>query len=288
MKKIALAFTMLILVTAILFTGCDVIFKNSEDRETGSGNLETRQYNFTDFTRIDIGSTFNYEIEQSDNFNVSITADDNMFEHIKVEQDGQTLRIELKPLLHFGPATLEASISMSRLSGLESSGATRGTVIGFNSGDDLDLDVSGASEVSFEDIYTGNIEGDVSGTSKLKGELSAGDFEMVVSGASDIDGELTAKHVELNASGTSRVNLDGTCDDISVNASEASRIELGDYSVNNADIYMSGTSYCKIDVSGRMNINLSGLSELEYTGRPLFESIELSGGSHINNVGGGG
>ena len=286
MKRIIPAMLIVLLITAVFLTGCDVIFKSSDNSEKGSGNLETRNYDFTDFTGIDIGHAFRYEIEQSDTFSISITADDNMFEHIEVKQDGQTLSIGLEPFLHFGSVTLEASITMPRLTVLESSGATRGTVTGFNSSDDLDLEVSGASRVELVDITTGDIESIISGASNLSGKLTTGNIDMEISGASDVDFELEAGDVELNVSGASKVNLDGSGDYIRVDASGAIRTNLGDYSVVNADIGMSGASTCNIDVSGRIDIDLSGASRLEYTGRPVIGSISLSGGSQVNNENG--
>ena len=286
MKKIMPAIVIIILITAVLLTGCNVIFTSSGDGEKGSGNLETRQYDYTDFTRVDIGHAFRYEIEQSDTYSISITADDNIFEHIEVKQDGQTLRIGLEPFLSFQSITLEAIITMPRLTGLESSGATRGTVTGFSSGDDLDLVVSGASRVELADITTGDIEGNISGASNLTGKLTAGNIDIEISGASDVDSDLQAGDVELNISGASKVDFDGSGNDLLVDASGASRIRLGDYSVINADIRMSGASSCSIDVSGRIDIDLSGASRLDYTGQPVLGSISLSGGSQIEGENG--
>ena len=286
MKRITLAVIVIILITAVFLTGCDVIFKSSQDGEKGSGNLETRTYEFTDFTKVDIGHAFRYEIERSDSYSISITTDDNIFEHIEVEQDGQTLKIGLEPLLSFRSITLEASITMPRLTGLESSGATRGTISGFSSGDVLDLTVSGASRVELVDITTGDIEGNISGASNLTGKLTAGNIDMEISGASDIDCDLQAGDVELDISGASKVDFNGSGSDLLVDASGASRIRLGDYSVVNANIKMSGASTCNIDVSGSIDVDLSGASKLEYTGQPVLGSISLSGGSQINNENG--
>ena len=284
MKKLIPAIVILILIIAILLTGCDVIFTSSEDGEQGSGNLDTRQYDFTDFTGVDIGSAFRYEIEQSDTYGISITADDNIFKNIEVEKNGETLRIGLKPFISlFGSVTLEANITMPRLTGLDSSGATRGTVTGFTTGDNLDLEISGASKVNLVNITTGDIEGNISGASTLEGKITTDNIDMEISGASNVDCELIARDVELEVSGASKVNLDGSGNDILVDASGASRISLGDYPVFNADIIMSGASNCNIDVSGRLDIELSGASRLEYTGRPVLGSINLNGGSQVNN-----
>ena len=50
----------------------------------GSGNIETREFDFSDFTKVEIGSAFDFEIIRSDSNGISITADDNLFEHIQV------------------------------------------------------------------------------------------------------------------------------------------------------------------------------------------------------------
>jgi len=283
MKKITLSVTILMLISAMLFTGCNVIFTNSEDGGKGSGNLETRQYDFSDFTKVEISSAFDYEIERSNTYSISITADDNMFEHIEVTKQGDTLEIDLKPFLNFGTVTLEATITMPELHGLDSSGATRGTITGFNSSDDLDLNVSGASKVNFSNITTGDVKGDISGASKLEGEITTGNIDLIVSGASDIDFKITSHDLKLNASGASKVNLDGSGNDILVDTSGASRINLGNYSANDADISMSGASTCDINVNGRIDVDLSGASRLEYTGQPVLGSISLSGGAQVKD-----
>lgn len=284
MRKITILTVIMIFITAVFLTGCDVIFTTSEDVEKGSGNLETRQYDFTDFTKVDIGSAFRYEIRQSDTYSISITADDNIFKNIEVEEDGETLRIGLKPFLNFGSITLEADITMPRLTGLESSGATRGTVTGFNNGDNLDLQISGASRVNLVDIITGNIKGNISGASTLEGRITAGDIDLEISGASNFNGNLTAQDLIFDFSGASKVNVRGSGNDMLLDASGASRIELDDFSVNNADISLGGASSCFIDINGKLEVSLSGASKLVYTGEAVIISTDISGGSLLRNV----
>jgi hypothetical protein len=300
MKRIIFTFIIAILITAVMLTGCDVIFTDSEGGATGSGNLETRQYDFRDFSRVDIGYAFRYEIEQSDNYSIRITADNNIFEHLQVKQSGEKLSIGLKPFLHFGSVTLEAVITMPRLTGLESSGATRGTITGFNSGDDLNLNISGDSKVNFVGITAGDIEGDISGASSLTGELDAGniyleisgasrvsldgtarDIIFDISGASDVEGRLNGHNAEFTASGDSEFDLEGACNDVTIYASGASRIKLEDFSVNNAGINLGGASTCNIDVSGTLDVELSGASELIYTGEAVIGRLDVSNSSTI-------
>ena len=113
MKKIIITITILALISGVLFTGCGVLVRADSENVTGSGNLETREFDFSDFTKVDIGSSFEYEIVQSDTYSVRITADDNLFDDIRVTKKGQTLAINLRPFFHFGVATLEATITMT-------------------------------------------------------------------------------------------------------------------------------------------------------------------------------
>ena len=54
----------------------------------GCGPVRTQTYNFTDFTRIDVGHAFRVEITQSDSYSISITAPENLFNVIQVSKEG--------------------------------------------------------------------------------------------------------------------------------------------------------------------------------------------------------
>ncbi len=74
MKKMVSAIMVAVLLAGLLLTGC---------RMEGSGNIETREFDFSDFTEVEIGSAFNFEINRSDSYGISVTMDDNMFDHMK-------------------------------------------------------------------------------------------------------------------------------------------------------------------------------------------------------------
>ena len=209
----------------------------------GSGNLETEAYAFSDFTEIEIGSAFQFEIEQSSSYNISITADDNVMEYVQVSQVGQTLKIGLRAGTWFGPGTLRASVTMPELRGLTVSGASRGDIYDFSSTEDVDITVSGASRVN---------------------------------------GDITAGDVEFDISGASTVQLDGSANDMVAHVSGASRLNLDDFTVNNADVDLSGASSGTINLDGRLDADLSGASRLSYIGEPTMGTIDTSGASTIS------
>ena len=209
----------------------------------GSGDLETETYAFTDFNKVEISSAFKFEIEQSSSYSIEITVDDNIMEYVRVSQDGQTLKIGLKPATWIGPATLKASVTMPELRGLDISGASRGTVSNFSSTEDLDIMVSGASRVS---------------------------------------GDIVAGNVDFDISGASSVELEGSANDIIADVSGASSLKLDDFTATNADIDFSGASSGTVNLSGRLDADVSGASRLWYIGEPTMGDIDTSGASSVS------
>ena len=64
MKNSIVAVLMVLLITSGLLAGC--------------GPVRTQTYNFTDFTRIEVGYAFQVEVIQSNSYGISITAPEDL------------------------------------------------------------------------------------------------------------------------------------------------------------------------------------------------------------------
>jgi len=260
--SVAAAVPVAVLLAAGLLAGC------VGGLITGSGNVETREMDFTGFDRVEAGYAFEVEITQSDSYSVRITADDNLFDDcIAVSKQGRTLKIGLKPTVTVRPWTLKAEVTMPDLYGLGLSGAARGTVAGFSSSEGLDLDLSGAGSLEMSD-------------------MSAGDITLDLSGASRVSGDITASgDAEFDLGGASRVELAGLANDMRIVASGASKLELEDFPVRNADVSLNGASQATVNLDGRLDADLSGASKLWYVGEPTMGDMHMSGGSTLSKKG---
>ncbi|MFC2122661.1 head GIN domain-containing protein [Bacteroidota bacterium] len=238
MKKliIVIASIAVVLLIAGLTAGCGFVL-------TGSGNLETKEYAFTDFNRVEVSSAIEFEVSQSSSYSISVTADDNVIEKVKVTKEGDTLKIGIEIIPRLGSLTLKAVVTMPHLGALITSGASHGTVSGFNSASEVNIRASGAS--------------------KVEGNIIAGD-------------------VDFNVSGASIVRLQGSAKDMVANVSGASHFHLGDFTVISADVNLSGASTGTVNVSGRLDANLSGASKLSYIGEPTMGAINTSGASALS------
>jgi len=240
MKK---AIIIIVIVAAVAVICTLLIVRGWPGGLIGSGNLETEEYAFTNFTKVEISTAFEFEIEQSSSYKISVTVPDCLIDYVRVSKDGQTLKISLGAFPALGPVPLRASVTMPQLRGLTVSGASRGTVSDFSSTEDLNITVSGASRVT---------------------------------------GDITAGNVEFDISGASTIQLEGSANDMVASVSGASRLNLGSFTVNNADVNFSGASSGTINLNGRLDADLSGASRLWYIGEPTMGDINTSGASTIS------
>lgn len=230
---------------------------------TDVGDVVTRELDITDFTNVEVSHAFRVEIDRSDTYSVTITANENLFDHIDATKSGDTLKIGMKPHLSIrGRITLEAKIAMPALKKLKLSGATKGTVKGFSSEEDFDLHLSGASNLDI-DIEAGKTKLETTGASKLNGNMKLGDADITLSGAS-------------------RAELKGSANNVDLDATGASKLDLADFVTNNTKVHLSGASRATVSVKGNLDLDLSGASRLEYAGNPTIRDIKVSGASKIN------
>ncbi|MEJ2740817.1 MAG: DUF2807 domain-containing protein, partial [Dehalococcoidia bacterium] len=181
MKRILIQIALLasIILTALLLTGCNVFIKKVPNE------VETRQFDYSDFTAVDIGDAFYYEIHRADTYSISITAGIELLEHIRVAVQGDTLTIDVRPSFNIRTLyPMEAIITMPYLYGLDGSGATEGVVSGFNSTENLNIQLSGASDLVLTDMSTGDFNCTLSGSSSLKlKNVKTGDADFDLTGA---------------------------------------------------------------------------------------------------------
>jgi hypothetical protein len=237
MKKAAIIIVVVVVVAAGISTALIL-------RDWPHPDVETKDYAYTDFTTVEIGSPSEFEIRQSSSYSVSvgIEAGGNLKDYIRVSKSGQTLTIKLDAILFMRSIPLRISVTMPDIHGLIVSIASQGTISGFSSAEGLSVTVAGASRVT-GDVTAGNMQFDISGASTIQLKGSAGDIVAIVSGASHL-------------------NLDH-------------------FRVGNCDINISGASTGTINLTGRLDADVSGASTLLYIGEPAMGDVSVTGPSTL-------
>lgn len=229
------------------------------------GYMSTREFNFTDFNKIEVGGAFQVEISRGDTFTVNVNADD--FAHIKVEKVGGTLIIRRQGIEWFAPFHVQpkATVTLPELVGLTVSGASTCKLADFQSTNDLTVNISGASRLEAKNVTTGKLDMEVTGASTVNGDIKA------------------SSNARFEISGASRVELAGAATDIVMRTSGASKAGLGKFPVQNADIEVSGASNGTVNLNGRLDANVSGASNLYWSGAPIMGNIQTSGASNLRH-----
>jgi len=208
------------------------------------GNERTETLDFTGFSSVEASSAFQVTITQSTSYSVKISGSERIFDRIEVTQQGQALKIDVKPGIFFGLFNNKAEITMPSLENFALSGASRGTADGFSSSNQFTAQISGASTLDLNNFNAGDINFEVTGASHLTGQGTASNLTSAVSGASTLD--------------------------------------LTDLTVDNANIDLSGASHAIINLTGRLDAQASGASNLQYIGEPTLGTINTSGSSTVN------
>jgi hypothetical protein len=237
------AFSTILAIAIIVIVVAAVVVGAAWYLLNSSSNQKTQTYNFTDFTTINVSSAFKVNVTQSSQYSIVITANEDALNQIEVNKTGNTLTITVKPGAIFTNFNPQAQITMPKLESVVFSGATHGTAEGFNSQDPIAIKLSGASSLDVKSFQAGNITTDVSGASSFTATGTANDLVGIASGASTLN--------------------------------------LLNLAVNNANMSLSGASHATINVSGRLDADVSSASTLEYTGSPTLGTINSSGASTI-------
>ncbi|MBO9615193.1 MAG: DUF2807 domain-containing protein [Dyadobacter sp.] len=228
--------TQLFLIAALLITAlsCQVSAQ------------ETRKFSVSGFNKLSIGSAFKIDVKQGGSFSVTATGRSEDLEDMESAVKSGTLHLGYKNKdWNKNRKTVEISITMPALEGVDFSGASKANVARFTGVKNMEIEVSGASQVTMS-VAAPKVAVDLSGASSLtltgEGDVLTGD----VSGASSLKGrDFSAKTVNIDASGASSAAVLAS-NTVNAEASGASSIR---YSGGAKDIHSStsGASSVKRD-----------------------------------------
>lgn len=215
-----------ILFAVLVFASCDY----SED----PGPLQEieKEFNETDFDRLEMGDALHVDVEQGNFFEISVRGDRRNINDLEVFKEGSTLIVRFDEWENRRHETY-VTITMPTIVGANFSGASNSRISGFEDLTTFDLYLSGAS------------------TSQV--DIVAGEFETVVSGASVL-------------------NLRGSSSAMNAEITGASVLKAFNFPVVTSDILATGASHASITVADQLKAVASGASSVTYRGNPTVTS----------------
>jgi hypothetical protein len=258
------------------------------------------------YTALEVQDAFEVTVSDAAT-QVTVTAGEKVMSKVIVEIVGNTLKIRIKPMATLYGGELKAVIPYNAdLTSVDLSGASE-----FHSeygleGQKVEVELSGASEF-YSDVDADEIKIDLSGASNFHGDAVADKVEAHLSGSSDFFGDVLADEIDMELLGSSTIEGNVSADELDLDMSGASdatlvghvtqlKIDLTGSSniikkvvgnryalaCDNCEGTMSGASVAYIHCDGRICVDLSGASDLHYTGDGISSGCSTtSGGSSI-------
>lgn len=193
------------------FFACDITGSDDDDDDNGpvigSGNVTTDVRTVGFFDGIEVSSAIDLTVEFAPVASVEVRADDNVLARVRTEVDDDDLEIFIDGSTT--NVTVEVTVNTPVLTDFDASGATNTRITGFASLPELDIEVSGASQLVVTDSDCVELDLEVSGASTVDlFGLPAREAEIDVSGASTVDLNVS-QEIEGEVSGASTVRYRG-------------------------------------------------------------------------------
>jgi hypothetical protein len=229
--------------------------------------MTTEEFKISDFKSIDIRFPLEVEVRQAEKYSVYVSGSETFLDNINIYAEGERLVIayhmDLWSIFSSPFSRSRATISMPELQDLKIAGAARVSLDGFSTEGDFSLFVSGASRLNVGDFKAGNMNWELSGASHIEGQLQ-------------LKGNL-----DIRVSGASKIILKGETQEARIEASGASQLDLQELKISNAKIRLNGASKSSINMNGKLDVDLSGASNLEYSGSVTMGDVRVNGASSL-------
>jgi hypothetical protein len=209
----------------------------------GSGNLEDRTTTFDELRGVQAGAVFDVEVLLGETAEVMVTADDNLLDHIVVEEVGGILRLGLQDRIQARDATLQAVVTLQRVEELRTSGSATLRAPDVGTAERTTIRTSGASELTAAGLDTGDLD--------------------------------------VQSSGSATVTLAGTAGRVALEGSGSARLDLADVRAGDVEVSLSGASLADVTFDGTGAASLSGSSHLTLGGDGDLADHRTSGSSVI-------
>lgn len=244
------------------------------------------------FSEIEVAGILTVHLVQSDRYSVEIA-----YEKCEVDArvEGKRLIVKTVSKEKKPNPICTATVCMPRLRWLEMSGACSLVAEGRFECESFGLRTSGACSVTGLYMTAGNADLTMSGACSLVGfegavatarcnfsgasnigmRLESDDVFIGISGAGNVHAALSCIAAETKVSGAAHVDLSGRTDRLTVENSGASKVSTGKLQAKNVSVATSGASSAHVWAGESLDVEVSGVSHVSYTGSPRLGTKEV-------------
>lgn len=211
--------------------------------------------------KIDNNSSFSVKIQYGTASKLVLSGDNDQFERIKVEQQGDTLSISHRNTSWFSPAKINIDITLPQLLEAKFNGSGSGVVEGF-SGDQFKLGVNGSGSVVLDVQYL-NTTLELRGSGSLTGSLH------------------DMKTLQFAQSGSGSANLNGKADSADLKSSGSGSLEATKLIASSLNAKVSGSGSVKAFAKDSAEVATSGSGYAHIYGAPEKQRSKSTGSGKV-------
>ena len=212
----------------------------------GSGNLTTKTITTQAYDIINVVGSMDVALENGAEGNITVIADDNFHEHIKIESNGNVLTIEI-----------EKNFSLKSKKGIHIT-------------------------VPFKDLTEITLVG--SGDIKTKNTIKANEFSISVTGSGDANLDIEATTIDAKLTGSGDIELKGKVQDLEVKISGSGDFEGASLTSTNTEAYVSGSGDAKVFAKNSIKARVNGSGGIHYLGNPAKSDTKVMGSGSIKSM----
>jgi len=236
------AATAVVIILTISLSSCITIRVNDLK---GSGQIETKEFEVSDFNTLEFSGVGNIYITQGDTESLKVEAENNVIDNLKVSTQGNTLSIGFKDrLINVIPTkSINYYLTVKDL---------------------RELKISGVGNVKCE-------------------QLTTRDMTILSSGLGNMEMQLAAEELLVDVSGAGKIVMSGEVQTQDITISGAGSYEAFNLESSDCRINITGLGKAELNASDTLDIRMSGLGSIEYKGNPEVAQ-NISGGGKIKSV----
>jgi hypothetical protein len=225
---------------------------------------ETRKV--TDFTKLDIGGSFDAVLRQGNETSVKIITENIDTRKILTEINGNTLKISLEKGSYHN-IKIKLEITYKNLGALDKSGSGNLTCESDLGGSgDFDLSLSGSGDMT--------IEGTVKGASIAIGRSGSGNIKLA---------RLQSDHSKMFFSGSGNFEVrEGATKTQTIHLSGSGNVSAYGLKTETCTAAVSGSGDIEVSVSNSIEAFIAGSGNIEYRGNAQVTKLEVHGSGRIS------
>ncbi|GAB2943106.1 hypothetical protein GCM10027048_04620 [Hymenobacter coalescens] len=222
---------------------------STDPADYGTGR---QTFRFTDFQHVDVDGAYRLVVRHAGEYRVEAYGSERALRQLEADSPGNELNIgpRRRGFFNFGSRNdadnrVLIVVETPELQSLDLSGAVQAKVMGFEELGTLRIDQSGASHLNFQG---------------------------------------SGRSLVLDLSGACHAALQGRAERLTIDGSGVCRVQAGQFPVQRADVELSGASQARLNVEQELQADVSGASQVEYSGNPQNVRDNKSGASRVRRV----